>query len=574
MPRRVAYLVANQDFRRDSGLANLRGPLNDIASLANVLGDPSLGQFEVKTFVNSTSFAIKAAIDEELEMSGKGDLILVHYSGHGKLDRLGNLCLATSDTRAAALQATSIPSRQLRDLAANSDCEAMVLILDCCYSGAATSEARGDIESQLISLENASGFYILSASSEIQTTNESAEGGITVGEFTSSFLDGIRTGQADYDLDGKISLYDLFRYVKSKIKHQSPKLFAARAGGDPIISLSNMRAEGRLATSAGAASRPGPKSSADTTNAAITASDLIPPADSDYRSFFFTTIHNFPHPEPVVDITFNREGTKIATVCNDGKVRIFDLKYREQIRVLQARPHTLRSASWSRTGRQIATADSMGLIRLWRDGAQVAQFSNGREELCYAEYGPSGFDLVAGSKVGVVSMWHPQREKLNWSKRVHAGSVNSVRFSDDGQYVVTASADGSALVLETASGEECCRYSGKDGELAAAFFISGNLGDEISCVSASVNGNICIWNTQGTASVRFSTKHQFWVRALSYCSEGQFIISGGYDATVKLIDLRSGNVFEATNVYGGSINSVRSSPDATLEHDRLKLTRI
>ncbi len=104
-----------------------------------------------------------------------------------------------------------MPSRHLRDLAANSDCDAVVLILDCCYSGAATNETRGDIESQLISLESASGFYILSAASEIQTAAESEVDGIIVGEFTSAFLDGIRSGGADYDSDGQISLYDLFR---------------------------------------------------------------------------------------------------------------------------------------------------------------------------------------------------------------------------------------------------------------------------------------------------------------------------------------------------------------------------
>ena len=35
----------------------------------------------------------------------------------------------------------------------DSDCDAVVLLLDCCYSGAAAGDTRGDVESQLRSLQ-------------------------------------------------------------------------------------------------------------------------------------------------------------------------------------------------------------------------------------------------------------------------------------------------------------------------------------------------------------------------------------------------------------------------------------
>jgi hypothetical protein len=114
--RRLAFLIGNHAFRDDSGLTRLEGPLNDVAALSNLLSDPSLGAFEVRLFQDASSTEIKSAIDEELGGAGRGDLVVIHYSGHGKLDRVGNLCLATNDTRAAALYATSIPARHLRDM--------------------------------------------------------------------------------------------------------------------------------------------------------------------------------------------------------------------------------------------------------------------------------------------------------------------------------------------------------------------------------------------------------------------------------------------------------------------------
>jgi len=238
--RRVAFLIGNQSFRPDSELPPLHGPLNDIAALAEILGDPARGAFDIRSFPDATSGEIKAAIEEELAGAGRGDLVLIHYAGHGKLDRAGNLCLATADTRAKALHATSIPARHVRDLVANSDCDSVVLLLDCCFSGAATQDLRGDVASQLRSLQEASGFYILSASSEIQTAGEveTARDGQVMGRFTAAIVEGLADGRADQDRDGRILLYDVVRHVQSSVRHQTPQFLAARGSGDPLIAHS------------------------------------------------------------------------------------------------------------------------------------------------------------------------------------------------------------------------------------------------------------------------------------------------------------------------------------------------
>jgi uncharacterized caspase-like protein len=84
-----------------------------------------------------------------LGSAAPADLFLIYYSGHGKLDRKGRLCLATADTSQGALLATSIPPRNLRDLVEESDCDQVVLLLDCCYSGAVDG-LRGDVSSELV----------------------------------------------------------------------------------------------------------------------------------------------------------------------------------------------------------------------------------------------------------------------------------------------------------------------------------------------------------------------------------------------------------------------------------------
>src|SRR4051794_23551744 len=107
MAERVAFLIGNQTFRPDSGLLPLKGPANDVASLARLLRDPECGNFEVHEFFDKPSYEVLPDIAEALDVAAPGDLFLIYYSGHGKLARNGRLCLATAETRQGALLATS-----------------------------------------------------------------------------------------------------------------------------------------------------------------------------------------------------------------------------------------------------------------------------------------------------------------------------------------------------------------------------------------------------------------------------------------------------------------------------------
>jgi hypothetical protein len=243
MPKRAAFLIGNQTFRPDSGLLPLRGPANDLRALAHLLRDTERGRFEVTEFLDKPHYEVLPEVEQALSFAAPNDLFLIYYSGHGKLDRAGRLCLATRDTRQGALLATSIPARHLRDLVEHSDCDQVVLLLDCCYSGAVG--LRGDVESELRVVEDARGFYIITASSVMQTAREEepSAGGAVMGRFTAALISGIKSGAADRERKGKVLLSDLRRHLERVVKGQTPRFFARNASGDPLISLCPTTAE-------------------------------------------------------------------------------------------------------------------------------------------------------------------------------------------------------------------------------------------------------------------------------------------------------------------------------------------
>jgi hypothetical protein len=139
--KRLALLIGNQSYR-DPDLLPLRGARNDVDALARVLHDPEYGDFEVRCFLDNSRTEILSALSQALDKAERGDFLLIYYSGHGVLDRSGRLFLATRDTYRAAMLATSIAARDLRDMIEGSDCDQVLLLLDCAYSGSVMAEMR------------------------------------------------------------------------------------------------------------------------------------------------------------------------------------------------------------------------------------------------------------------------------------------------------------------------------------------------------------------------------------------------------------------------------------------------
>ena len=79
---RAALIVASDDYA-DPGLSRLEAPAHDAAALADVLGDPKVGAFDVQVLHNESAQTVRSSIQEFFVESSPDDLLLLHFSCHG-----------------------------------------------------------------------------------------------------------------------------------------------------------------------------------------------------------------------------------------------------------------------------------------------------------------------------------------------------------------------------------------------------------------------------------------------------------------------------------------------------------
>jgi DNA polymerase III beta subunit len=243
MAVREALIIANETYS-DPVLEKLQAPAGDALELSEVLGDPEIGNFVVKTLVDKPSYEVQRAIDEFFHGRRVDDLLLLYFSGHGIKDSGGHLFYAMSNTNSSFLRSTAVSANFVNDAMQLSRAKCQLLILDCCYSGAFARgmQPKGDrrvgIQDQFQTKDEfeGTGRIVLTASDAIQysweagSDSDSVKGSITraiTGSsvrslFTAAIIEGLKTGAADEDCDGTISAEELHHYAWKVVRQKNP----------------------------------------------------------------------------------------------------------------------------------------------------------------------------------------------------------------------------------------------------------------------------------------------------------------------------------------------------------------
>ncbi|MCS6863764.1 MAG: hypothetical protein RMJ56_17155 [Gemmataceae bacterium] len=159
-------------------------------------------------------------------------------------------------------------------------------------------------------------------------------------------------------------------------------------------------------------------------------------------------IKRYDHPNLVACVAFDDTGHRLATGCHDGRVRIYDVTKDNILKQIDAHivtmpqtiAHPIYAVCWSRDAKQLFSASYDKSIKLW----DVASGNLVRE-----------FPPATAKKV------EPRKnEKTNepstpkgLGPQGHRDQVFSIALSKDGQFLASASSDGTVKLWNVAAGQ-------------------------------------------------------------------------------------------------------------------------
>lgn len=228
-----ALLIGNSTYPADEhNLQTLKGPVKDITVLNRALADPVTGLFadtDVTLLPEVTSARAIRAMGRFFGDAARDDVLLFYFSGHGKLDQVGRLHLCMQDTESTALLATAVSSARISEFADASHARNVVIVLDCCFSGAFRGGELGDAVA-------GPGRYVMTSCRGTQLANDATVENST-SHFTQSLVDGLTGAAADHDGDGYVTFSELYAYVDRRLRDAGKQIPQQRVQGDGDLPL-------------------------------------------------------------------------------------------------------------------------------------------------------------------------------------------------------------------------------------------------------------------------------------------------------------------------------------------------
>ena len=202
------------------------------------------------------------------------------------------------------------------------------------------------------------------------------------------------------------------------------------------------------------------------------------------------------HTDWVTGAGFSPDSKRLVTASDDDTARIWSVPAGRPLKTLKGHDDWLNSASFSPNGRYVVTASLDGTARIWnwRKGKTIKTI-HGIDSIGSASFSPDGRSIVTTGGTPhdyavKVWAWRTNVKKPFRKLTGHTGAVNYAEWSPGGDFIVSASSDGTAQVWDWKNAKSIAVLRGQAGALKdASFSPNGRY-----VVTVSTDGSTRIWD--------------------------------------------------------------------------------
>ena len=293
----------------------------------------------------------------------------------------------------------------------------------------------------------------------------------------------------------------------------------------------------------------------------------------------------FAHRDTISDIEFSPDGRELVTASRDNSIKFWDIDKaieRRSYRNFGERVHDIEYTAngeymmigLGNVGNSLIPdgsdnpAESAAYLWDLQNRTLVKTFSGHEIWTWTADISPDGTLAASGSgplssPEGTdtsVRIWDIATATELHKLTGHTDTVDSVRFTLDGSYLLSAAWDGTVRRWDVATGEQLQVYQGHDGRVYMIDLMPN--GEQF--ISASGDGTLKLWDIASGEVIRTYTGHEGEVASVHISPDGRQMVSAGSWGSsneIRLWDIESGEEMRQFVGHTGPVNYARFAPN-------------
>jgi cytochrome c553/outer membrane protein assembly factor BamB len=258
---------------------------------------------------------------------------------------------------------------------------------------------------------------------------------------------------------------------------------------------------------------------------------------------------------PANAAAFSPDGLFAAFASADKSVVIWDVDAGREKRRCIGHTASVWCVAFSPDGSRILSGGKDGTVRLWetRTARELHSFEGHDDLVTCVAFSPNGRRALSAGYDNKVILWDLERNEAapDFAFSASVKYINAVAFSPDGERCLVC-AERSVYVADAETGKVLQTFTGHtDSVVAAAFSADGN-----RVLSGGDDRTMRLWDAATGKQIQVFSGHEGWVKSVAFSPDGKHVLSGATDATVRWWDVETGKELRQFRKHTESVVAV------------------